>query len=151
MQLSIITIGKFGKGPERDLYQTYQKRIVYGLSLVEIPQQDIRDKASRLAREEKSIRSHLDKDLPIISLSEHGHLLSSRGFAEYYQNQLVPRGGAQFLIGGPDGLPPNLIEQADLVWSFGRLTWPHLLMRTLLAEQLYRTQSILQNHPYHRD
>ena len=65
--------------------------------------------------------------------------------------QQQSRSDLAFVIGGPDGLAPDLIEHADLVLALGRMTWPHLLARVLLAEQLYRASTILAGHPYHRE
>lgn len=87
-----------------------------------------------------------------IVLDERGQALSSRALAdrlEQWRDRGVPE--AQFLIGAADGHDDALRDRADLLFSFGPATWPHLLARAMLAEQLYRATSILANHPYHRE
>ena len=86
-----------------------------------------------------------------VALDEHGRQLDSLAFARRlgeWQDQ--GRSEIAFLIGGPDGLAPSLLEQADAVIALGSMTWPHRLVRVLLAEQLYRASAILAGHPYHR-
>ena len=92
------------------------------------------------------------KGSPLVILDETGKLVSSREFSGWIGEQLD--NGARnisFLIGGSYGLDPSAINSSDLVFSFGRVTWPHLMIRGMVAEQLYRAQQILKNHPYHRD
>lgn len=88
----------------------------------------------------------------VVVLDERGKNLSSRQFADFLKNTLdegVPH--LRFVIGGADGLPPPSRQQADLVLALGRATWPHLLARAMLAEQIWRAVTILTNHPYHRE
>ena len=88
----------------------------------------------------------------IIALDEHGRDMTSAEFAAYLQKRMDS--GARtvaFVIGGADGIDDAVLKQAHLTLSFGRVTWPHMLMRGLLAEQLYRTYTILNHHPYHRE
>jgi 23S rRNA (pseudouridine1915-N3)-methyltransferase len=106
----------------------------------------------RLAEEAERLSSAVARDGVLITLDEDGRNLTSRALATRigaWQRQ--GRGGLAFLIGGPDGLDPALIRRADLVLALGRMTWPHRLVRVLLAEQLYRAGTILAGHPYHRD
>lgn len=88
----------------------------------------------------------------IIALDEGGKPLSSREFADQLAGwQRQGSSSFAFVIGGADGLADAVLKKAHLRWSFGRVTWPHMLVRALLAEQLYRAYSLLTNHPYHRD
>lgn len=82
-----------------------------------------------------------------IALDEHGENLSSKEFAELLRDKPL----VNFIIGEADGLPENLRKNAHKLISFGRLTWPHKLVRVLLCEQIYRSWSLLNNHPYHRE
>jgi 23S rRNA (pseudouridine1915-N3)-methyltransferase len=85
-------------------------------------------------------------------MDERGASLPSRKFAEKFQNlQNESRSNVQFIIGGADGLNDEIRGRADFLLSFGRQTWPHMLARVMLLEQIYRVQQILKNHPYHRD
>ncbi|MEL7488053.1 MAG: 23S rRNA (pseudouridine(1915)-N(3))-methyltransferase RlmH, partial [Pseudomonadota bacterium] len=88
----------------------------------------------------------------IVALDEKGRALSSRQFAgklAAWRDDGAPE--AAFLIGGADGHGPALIDRADVVYGFGPATWPHLLARAMICEQLYRAVTILAGHPYHRD
>jgi len=86
----------------------------------------------------------------VISLDEGGKNYSSLVFASKMQKWIEESRPISFLIGGAEGLHQTAIRRSDLVLSLGSLTWPHMLVRILLAEQIYRAQSILQGHPYHR-
>jgi 23S rRNA (pseudouridine1915-N3)-methyltransferase len=88
---------------------------------------------------------------PLVALDEAGRNLRSAELAERLRGwRDGGRRGATFLIGGADGLPDDLLARAELRLAFGRATWPHLLVRVMLAEQLYRASTILAGHPYHR-
>ena len=87
----------------------------------------------------------------VVALDERGKSLTSPDFAGHVgRARDAGRGAFAFVIGGPDGLAGEVRARADLVLSFGALTWPHQLVRVLLAEQLYRAMTILAGHPYHR-
>ena len=106
----------------------------------------------RRAEETERLSGADPRDAALIALDENGRALSSRAFSTNiaaWQRQGCSE--LAFLVGGPDGLDPTLIERADLVLSLGRMTWPHRLVRVLVAEQLYRAATILAGHPYHRD
>ena len=108
--------------------------------------------AETKAREAELLLGALpERESRIVALDERGKMLSSIEFAGLI-GDWRDRGTSEiaFLIGGADGLEPAVTARADLVLSLGRMTWPHLLVRGLLAEQLYRAQQILANHPYHR-
>jgi 23S rRNA (pseudouridine1915-N3)-methyltransferase len=105
-----------------------------------------------MAREAELILAALPVGALFVALDERGQSWSSRELAERLAGWR-DRGAATlaFAIGGADGLAPSVIEHADTVVSFGAMTWPHLMVRSLLLEQLYRAQQILAGHPYHRD
>ena len=91
-------------------------------------------------------------DAAVVALDESGQALSSRALAARIGRWRDDgRGCIAFLVGGADGLDDAVCARADLVLSFGKATWPHMLARAMLAEQLYRAQQILAGHPYHRD
>jgi 23S rRNA (pseudouridine1915-N3)-methyltransferase len=138
MLLHIIARGKIGRGAEAELVDRYLKRIIWPVKVTELP-----DRGGRLPAAAGAITVLLD---------EQGETLSSIELArrlERYRDG--GRREARFLIGGADGFSDEERGSADLLLSFGRATWPHLLARAMLAEQLFRATSILANHPYHRE
>ena len=149
MRLTISAIGKAGKGPEAALTQKYFDRLPHQGKLME------RDssKPARTARiedEGDKILSSIPSDAKLVVLDERGKSLSSRALAELIK-QWRDDGirDAVFAIGGADGHSPEVIKKADIILAFGEQTWPHLLVRAMLAEQLYRAEMILIGHPYH--
>lgn len=139
MQLHIIARGKIGRSPEAELVERYAKRITWPLKLTELPDTGgtVPPPAQTSARE--------------VLLDEHGKVMSSQELAALlgrWRDDGVRE--ARFLIGAADGHGVAAREKADLLLGFGAMTWPHLLVRAMLAEQLYRATSILAGHPYHR-
>ena len=139
MLLHIVAQGKIGRAPEAEMVERYMKRIAWPTKVTELP-----DRGGKVP------------DLPPNSVSvildERGKALSSMELA--HQLERWRDGGkreARFLIGAADGHDEEQRASADLLLSFGPATWPHLMARAMLAEQLFRATSILANHPYHRD
>jgi 23S rRNA (pseudouridine1915-N3)-methyltransferase len=137
--LHIVARGKIGRSPEADLVQRYMKRIGWPTKITELP-----DKG----------RKALDSASGAVTivLDERGEALSSAELAKKLERWRD--GGkreARFLIGAANGHDDEERGDADLLMSFGPATWPHLLVRAMLAEQLFRATSILSNHPYHRE
>lgn len=139
MLLHIIARGKIGRSPEAELVDRYLKRIAWPTKVTELP-----ERAGRaLEASPNSVT---------IVLDERGKALSSLELARSLERWRD--GGkreARFLIGAADGHDEEQKAGADLILSFGPPTWPHLLARSMLAEQLFRATSILANHPYHRE
>ena len=136
--LHIVARGKIGRSPEAELVDRYLKRIAWPTKLTELGE---RGTAPPAAPNSVSI-----------ALDERGTALSSADLARKLENWRD--GGkreARFLIGAADGHDAAERDKADLLLSFGPATWPHLLVRAMLAEQLFRATSILANHPYHRE
>lgn len=152
LKLTLLSVGRFGRGPERDLYDTYVKRLAWPLDLQEVEARKAGSEAERNALENRLLRERSASAQAIVALDETGELLDSRGFAARLQDLADDgRRDIAILIGGADGLERETRKSADLTLSLGRLTWPHLMVRAMLAEQLYRAQTILSGHPYHRD
>ena len=145
MKIKIIAAGQLKQGPVKALFEEYTKRLSYPLKLVEI--------AIRQDREipTSSYLKSIDKDDLVITLDETGENFTSRDFAKRIQALSETNKNLWFIIGGADGIPKEIKNLSQLSISFGKLTWPHLMVRVLLAEQLYRAQQINANHPYHRD
>ena len=139
-------------GPEKALFDHYLKRISWTLDVHEVIQRGNFSNIDLRKRESEILLTKVPEKSVLVALDEGGVSLNSREFAEKLRcwrddGHLK----IAFVIGGPEGLDSSLCAKADLVMSFGRLTWPHMLVRSLLAEQIYRTQAILSRHPYHRD
>jgi 23S rRNA (pseudouridine1915-N3)-methyltransferase len=152
MRVTIAAVGRDRSGPTRELFEDYCRRCPWPVSLVEVPSRAAAPPERRLAEEAERLSGALPRDAVLIALDENGRNLTSRALANRigaWQGQ--GRGDLAFLIGGPDGLDPALIKRAGLVLALGRMTWPHRLVRVLLAEQLYRAGTILAGHPYHRE
>lgn len=139
MLLHIIATGRIGRGPEAELVERYLKRIAWPVKLTEL--------AERGGKSPPASANSVT-----ILLDEKGEALGSVEFAR--KLEAWRDGGkreARFLIGGADGFDDAERAGADLLLAFGRATWPHLLARAMLAEQLFRATSLLAHHPYHRE
>lgn len=153
MQLSIIAIGRMQRGPEQQLMDEYLKRLPWKSTVTEI---DIKKQAAnadeRKGREAERLLAAIPDGAAVIVLDERGRALSSRDFAGKIDEwQVAGYNNIAVIIGGADGLHESLYARADLKLAFGTLTWPHMLVRVLIAEQIYRAWSINAGHPYHRD
>ena len=139
MLLHIVARGRIGRGPEAELVTRYLDRVAWPTRVTELP-----DRGGRVPPPPPGART--------ILLDEAGTIVGSVAFAERlgrWRDDGVRE--ARFLIGAADGFDDAARDQADLLVSFGRLTWPHMLARAMLAEQLWRATSILAGHPYHRE
>jgi 23S rRNA (pseudouridine1915-N3)-methyltransferase len=137
--LHIVARGKIGRSPEADLVERYLKRITWPTKLTELP-----EKGGKVPA--------LPGDSITIALDERGRSLSSIDLAKMLEAwRDAGKREARFLIGAADGHGEEQRRSADILVSFGAATWPHLLVRAMLAEQLLRATSILANHPYHRE
>ena len=146
----ILSIGRFGTDPSRALFDHYAKRTRPPLKLVEVvPRKKL--SGERLKEEEgRLLLAAAPKDAALVALDGRGKMLSSEALARQIAAFGEEGGDLAFAIGGADGLSAPVRRAARLTLSLGPMTWPHLLVRVLLAEQLYRAQMILAGHPYHR-
>jgi 23S rRNA (pseudouridine1915-N3)-methyltransferase len=137
--LHILAAGRLAAGPEADLVERYRTRISWPVKVTEV-------------REGRPFPvPPRDGSRPMVSLDERGTLASSADLAAWLGDwQRQGAAEIRFLIGGADGLPEMARSSADRMLALGRMTWPHLLARALLMEQLYRALTILSGHPYHR-
>lgn len=151
MRLLIACIGRSGPGPERDLYDHYANRIRWSLVLRELEEKKKLPPAQLMAREGELLLAAVPAGAVLVALDRRGRVLDSQAFADrlsrWRDNSVSD---VAFLIGGAEGHAEPLLKKADLVLSFGAMTWPHLLARAMLAEQIYRAQQLLAGHPYHR-
>lgn len=139
MLLHIIARGKIGRSPEAELLDRYLKRVTWPTKLTELPESG------------GKVPPPAENSVTIL-LDEKGEQLGSAAFARKLETwRDGGRREARFLIGGADGFGDAERAEADLLLAFGKATWPHLLARAMLAEQLFRATSLLANHPYHRE
>ena len=139
MLLHIVARGRIGRGPEADLVERYLKRIAWPTKVTELP-----DTGGRLPESAPGTRT--------VVLDETGRDLPSRELAKMlgrWRDDGVRE--TRFLLGAADGHAATTRDTADLLLAFGRATWPHMMARAMLAEQLWRANSILAGHPYHRE
>jgi 23S rRNA (pseudouridine1915-N3)-methyltransferase len=148
----LIAVGKDRRGPTFDLVHTYLERCSWRIELIDIAPRNQGDAARRIRDEAEKIRRAIPESAAVAVLDERGEDLSSRALAKRIDDfRTEGRQTLAFVIGGADGLDPSLVKWADFRIAFGRATWPHRLVRAMLAEQLYRASTILSGHPYHRD
>jgi 23S rRNA (pseudouridine1915-N3)-methyltransferase len=159
MRLIVIAVGRMKQGPERELAERYGKRFdeigrklgFRGLDVHEIPESRARDTSTRIAEEGAAISALVPENSVLVTLDERGDNIDSAGLARHlgrFRDQSA--GNIVFVIGGADGLSPELRRKQKLGLAFGTATWPHQLVRVMLLEQLYRAATILSGHPYHR-
>jgi 23S rRNA (pseudouridine1915-N3)-methyltransferase len=155
LRVHLCAVGRLRSGPERDLIADYTQRFDRtgrALSLGPLTEHEVEDKKNAgMAAEAELLARAVPQGAVLVTLDERGKLLTSPEFAT--QLARWRDGGRQdvaFVIGGADGIDPSLRAKADFSISFGQMVWPHMLVRVMLAEQLYRAANILSGGPYHR-
>lgn len=145
LAVDIIAIGKLKNDPLLDVFEDYRKRLQGKFTLYELD-------GNTQADQVKKIEEKINPQATLIVMDERGATLSSRDFAARIEEfQMKGTSHIQFVIGGADGLTDSIRKKASLLMSFGKQTWPHMLARVMLIEQIYRAQQIIAGHPYHRD
>ncbi|MEN8236426.1 MAG: 23S rRNA (pseudouridine(1915)-N(3))-methyltransferase RlmH [Pseudomonadota bacterium] len=150
MPLTLITVGKMKPGPWRELTQEYTKRLSGPLTIHEV---EIRQKlppALRKQQEGALIQQKIPPESMLIALDENGDSYTSKQFADKFVESLQTS-SLCIVIGGAYGLSDEILNKARYKIAFGCMTWPHLMVRVMLLEQLYRAQQILHGHPYHKE
>ena len=159
MRIMVIGVGRLKQGPERELAQRYRERFddigrklgFRGLDVHDLPESSARDAPTRMAEEANAILKLVPDGATIVTMDERGKTLASTAFAsELGRWRDSGIANIVFVIGGADGLSPDLRRKAALSVAFGAATWPHQLVRVMLLEQIYRAATILAGHPYHR-
>jgi len=160
MKLAICAVGRAKPSPERELTELYLERArgagpqigVGSADLIEVDERKKLEPAELKVREGELLLAAAPKGAIIIALDERGKNLKSSELARVIEGRRDQGAPAMaFLIGGADGLSDAVRQSADLTLSLGKATWPHMLVRAMLAEQLYRAITILTGHPYHRE
>ena len=155
MRVHLCVVGRLRGGPEKDLVDDYLKRFdrsgrALGLTLGDVTEVEDR-KGGGMAAEAELLRRAVPKGAALWIMDERGGQLTSPEFAERLgAARDAGQGDVALCIGGADGLDPGLRAEAALAISLGRMVWPHMLVRVMLAEQLYRASQILAGGPYHR-
>ena len=156
MRIHICAVGRLRAGSERDLIDDYLTRFdrtgrALGLGPASVHEVEDR-KGGGMAAEAQLLEKVLPSGCVIAVLDERGNLMTSPKFAQKLAGWRDDgRGDVAFVIGGADGIHPDLRARADFKLSFGQMVWPHMLARVMLSEQLYRAATILAGSPYHRD
>jgi 23S rRNA (pseudouridine1915-N3)-methyltransferase len=160
LRVLILAVGRMKQGPERELVARYLDRAVAsgktlgltGFSVTELTESRAGSAASRKTEEARALTAALPAAGIVVALDERGKTLGSEDFARRIGRWRDDgKSAVSFVIGGADGLEPGLVSAADMTLGFSAMTWPHQLVRIMLAEQLYRTTTILSGHPYHRE
>ena len=147
--LFLRAVGKIGRGAEAELFARYNDRLRPKLTVVEIP--EARGSPAEIKRREAAaLLSGVAPDAFVVALDLGGKAPDSETFAALLTGWIDFGKNIMFLIGGAEGLDASVIARANHVLSLGSFTWPHLLVRVLLAEQLFRARAIAAGHPYHR-
>ena len=155
MRVHLCAVGRLRSGPERALiddYVTRFDRTGRALALGPFVEHEVEDKKGGGMEAEAELLSRaIPSGALLVTLDERGRLLSSPEFADHLAKwRDVGRQDVAFVIGGADGIAPALRARADFSISFGKMVWPHMMVRVMLAEQLYRASAILSGAPYHR-
>ncbi len=150
MKISILAIGK-AKKSEQDWVDEYVKRLKKGVTVKELTApKNLPPVETQKAEAERLLKSIPPKSF-VILLDERGKDMTSRDFAAKMNGWQEDHSELAFVLGGAGGVTDEIRKKADFTLGFGRLTWPHRLVRVMLLEQLYRAQQINAGHPYHRD
>ncbi|QCE34970.1 23S rRNA (pseudouridine(1915)-N(3))-methyltransferase RlmH [Acetobacteraceae bacterium] len=148
--MAISAIGKMRGTPEESLFKRYQTRLRLNLEIKEIHVGGT-SSAEQKHRENVALLDTCKEDEFVIALDLAGKNLDSLALADKMREWQETGKNLRFVIGGAQGLDRALLERANFTISLGKMTWPHMLVRVMLMEQLFRSQSILEGHPYHRD
>jgi len=159
MKLKVISIGQLKNNPILEIQRDYESRILnlsksVGIKNLEIKELPVSKKSSikeRQKEEAKIISQHIKQDNLNVFLDGKGENINSVDISQIISKSSFDGKDLVFFIGGPDGFDEKIIKVANKIISFGRVTWPHKLIRIMLLEQLYRGVTILNNHPYHRN
>lgn len=152
MTTTILSFGRWKDAALKEAFQNYANRCRPALMLVELELPAREQHGGIIAKEAALLEKHWPTKGAIIACDEKAKQFDSRAFAQALADLQTAHGPhLTFIIGGADGLAPSVVQRAHLRLSLGLLTWPHLLVRVLLAEQIYRAETILAGHPYHRD
>lgn len=151
MNIAIVAVGRMRAGPEKQIFESYLSKTPWSVTTHEV---DIRSKGNAITQvrqEAEAILTALPKGAKIVCLDSRGKSLTSEKLADQFGRWRDDgERDVALVIGGADGLDDSVTQKSDLILSFGAVTWPHMLMRALVGEQIFRAHCILTGHPYHR-
>jgi 23S rRNA (pseudouridine1915-N3)-methyltransferase len=153
MFIKILAIGKINSTPYGEIFDMYQKRIRWKVNIKELELKGFNKNTSAndiIEKEEKLFSDNIPQDHKLICLDKSGKNYSTEEFSNFLQKFQTSSEKICFLIGGAHGFSQNIKLKSDNLVSFGKMTFPHMLARTILIEQIYRSFSIANNHPYHK-
>lgn len=151
MRITIAAVGRIKRSPLSAAFDEYAKRLTWPLTVKEVEEKRPLPAGQLSLAESELLLAAIPQDAAVVALEPEGREMSSEAFAELLQGfQDEGLRDLAFVIGGAEGLSDPLLQRARLKLSIGAMIWPHLLARVMLAEQLFRAQSILTGHPYHR-
>ena len=151
MKITIAAVGRIKRGPEKNLWDIYAKRLKWPLVLREVEEKNTLRPQAIKSKEGDLLLAKVPNGAFLIAMDPNGLLLSSLDFAkkiDFWQDSGLH--DLAIVVGGSEGLDQRVIDRADLIIAMGKMTWPHMLARIMLLEQIYRAQCILGNHPYHK-
>lgn len=149
-EILIAAVGRGKDTPEAELAEAYLKRLPWRVRVIEVAERRRLDVPARRESEGRKLLGALPEAAFLVCLDERGKEMSSEAFAAALTKWQESADTIAFVIGGADGLDDAVRKRADALLSLSPMTWPHLMVRTMLAEQLYRAFAILSGHPYHR-
>ena len=151
MNITILACGKIKKDSTSDMLDHYQKQFKWSVKVKEF-NVSVNDAVAKKKQENELLLEAIDNGAYLIVLDETGKDIGSRDFAALIEKQQqISTKHIQIVIGGADGLTDEVRKRANYMLRFGKMTWPHKMVRLMLFEQIFRAQSIIDNHPYHRD
>jgi 23S rRNA (pseudouridine1915-N3)-methyltransferase len=145
----LVAVGKIGRGPEAELFARYAERIRPRVTVTEVAEG--RGSAAEIKRREAdALLAAVPASAFVVALDLGGAAPGSEEFAKMLDRWLEAGKPVCFVIGGAEGFDAKVLERAGAIVSLGPLTWPHMLVRAMLAEQIFRARAISAGHPYHR-
>ena len=152
MHIQIVAVGRLKSGPEKTLYDHYIERVTFPVAVHEVEEKKKLSAPELKIREGELLLAEIPEGAIVVALDPKGTALSSELFAQKLRGwRDTGIKSLAFLIGGAEGLDFPVLQRANVILSLGQLTWPHMLVRGMLAEQIYRAQCIISGHPYHRN
>jgi 23S rRNA (pseudouridine1915-N3)-methyltransferase len=151
MKITIVAVGRIKKGSEKNLWDIYAKRLKWSLVLKEVEEKNALGPQAIKRKEADLLLAKVPKGALLVIMDQNGLNISSLDFAKrigLWQDRGMR--DLAIVIGGSEGLDQTVIAKAHLKIAMGKMTWPHMLARIMLLEQIYRAQCILENHPYHK-
>jgi 23S rRNA (pseudouridine1915-N3)-methyltransferase len=151
MRVTLVAVGKMKASPAKEMMQDYLKRLPWQVEIKEVEAKKGLSGDALQKQEGELLLAAVPKGAKKIVLDERGKVMGSIDFSKKLKSFEMDSGHVAFVIGGADGHAKAVKQSADMLLSFGAMAWPHMMVRAMLAEQLYRAYAISTGHPYHRE